>query len=220
MYMYVHTHTPSRNGFLRDCAQVPPEPNILSPNFADPTDPYDLNSHHFYIHHTGTALVQPVVELHTTPTSHHHNSTSPHHTSSADGHDHRNSGSLSSPLAATRTDVSELLCLHPCGGTGTSTPLVRSPAKTTRSEREGSGTSSDGASRSTPEEQQRHTSSSSGGGLKCVCGFYWYRNYLLPKQKNVPPGLVGRYSEVLEKFKDDCQNKDSVLNHLYDHLFT
>ena len=51
-------------------------------------------------------------------------------------------------------------------------------------------------------------------------GFYWHKNYLLPKQKNAPSGLVGRYSEVLEKFRDDCQNKDGVLNHLYDLLFT
>lgn len=51
-------------------------------------------------------------------------------------------------------------------------------------------------------------------------GFYWYKNYLLPKQKNIPPQLVAKYDDVLETFTKDCKNENKALNQLCDHLFT
>lgn len=204
-----------RNGFLRDCAQVAPESNILSPNFADP---YDLDSHHFYVHHTGTALVQPVVEqLHAPPAA-----------IPATSSSNTLLGDAQSPVRAGHHQR----LLHPYP-TVASTPLVLSPAKSTHSVREGregregsvgregreGSVGSKGAPLSDVTENGSH-SNTSPGNMELRYGFYWHKNYLLPKQKNVPPGLVGRYSEVFETFRNDCQNKDGILNHLCDLLFT
>ena len=207
-----------RNGFLRDCAKVPPESSILSPHFGD-TSPSDQHSLHFYVHHKGTALIQPVVEIHTADITTEQYSSDFH--------------SLASSVHSTTKRGSRQLLLHPCHN-ATSTPLIRSPAKPSHStQREGSVCSDEGgtacrnsASHKRPHrEGTSHTHVGANGdpvepGEVSRSGFYWHRNTLLGKQKNVPLGLIGRYDEILQKFTQDCQNQDGILNHLCELLFT
>ena len=190
MLLFLTLPTSYRNGFLRDCAVPPPDQGILSPHF---TDSSDRSSHDFHVHHTGTALIQLVVDL---PRETEHQlieitspQSSTHSYSTRRGSHHR---------------------LH--SHNSTSTPLTRSPVK--RGQPKGK-LSSDGSCSWEAENRD-----SVSAGVESLCGFYWHRNYLLPKQKNVPPGLVGRYDEILEKFTQDCRNTDRILNDLCDHLFS
>ena len=139
--------------------------------------------------HTGTALIQLVVAEHHTVTS----------TPSL-----ANTNHLTPPPSGLRS-------LN-----ATSTPLVRSPAKP--SGPPGSKTYSHDVNGGSP--------CGSGSGMDQTVellqvssektqssGFYWHKNCLLPKQKNVPPGLVGRYEQVMEKFREDCRNIDEILHY-------
>ena len=52
------------------------------------------------------------------------------------------------------------------------------------------------------------------------CGFYWYRNFLLPKQKNVPSAVLARHDSLLAEFVGLCGNRDGQLLELCSTLFT
>jgi hypothetical protein len=179
-----------RNGFLQDCAVPPPDHGILSPHF---TDSSDRSSPDFHIHHTGTALVQLVVDLPGAAECHHIQATSP----ASSTHNHN-------------TQTGSRNRLH--SRDATSTPLTLSPVKPARPKGRLTSDGRDGC-----ETENADDAALLGGETRC--GFYWHRNYLLPKQKNVPPGLVSRYDEVLEKFTEDCRNIDRVLIDLCDSLF-
>lgn len=51
------------------------------------------------------------------------------------------------------------------------------------------------------------------------CGFYWYRNFLLPKQKNVPSSILEQYDSVLSNLKKLCDNHDRELLELCTQVF-
>ena len=51
------------------------------------------------------------------------------------------------------------------------------------------------------------------------CGFYWHRNYLLPKQKNIPPGLFAQYDSLYERFIAECKNEDGQVTKLCEKVF-
>jgi len=51
------------------------------------------------------------------------------------------------------------------------------------------------------------------------CGFYWYRNFLLPKQKNVPSSMLEQYDSVLSSLKKLCDNHDRELLDLCTQVF-
>lgn len=91
----------------------------------------------------------------------------------------------------------------------TSTPLTQSPARP-------GGARSNGSISSEGDSDKAEDGSSGVVRL----GFFWHKNYLLPKQKNVPPSLVASYDGVLERLTKDCHNSDRVLNELCDRLFT
>lgn len=191
----------SRNGFLLDCPSVTPDPTgILSPHY---TDPPDQATPSFLVHHTGTALIQLAV-----PRSH----LQPHDATPTSSSIHNRSSSSSSSTTAWRDSHS----LHPQGAS-TSTPLQRSPAKPSR-HRDTVDSSSSGGN-DTLSDVETTLSESAGGEDDNGSGFYWHRNTLLPKQKNVPAGLVGRYDEVLERLTADCRNQDRVLETLCKDLF-
>ena len=56
--------------------------------------------------------------------------------------------------------------------------------------------------------------SSSNIEVSLKCGFYWYRNYLLPKQKNIPSSLVAQHDNLLAEFSALCGNSDDQLSRL------
>lgn len=166
-----------------------PDTNILSPQYAD--DSSEQNSSHFYVHHTGTALIQPVV-------IEHHNATITTTTAS---------------LAANTATDSTLRHLKPHNA---STPLVQSPVKRSSGFRSNTDMDDTISSCSTDSRGRDKTPSTSS---EVVSGFYWHKNCLLPKQKNIPPGLTGRYEQVLQKFTEDCQNSNGIVNQLCYSLF-
>lgn len=92
-------------------------------------------------------------------------------------------------------------------------PLKRSPASLSGLKNKGDTTSNDERTCEAPSEP-------SEGVVSSKLGFYWYKNYLLPKQKNISPQLVARYDDILERFTKDCRNEENALNQLCDHLFT
>ena len=52
------------------------------------------------------------------------------------------------------------------------------------------------------------------------CGFYWYKNFLLPKQKNVPVGVLAKHDALLAEFVALCGNKEEQLLELYKVVFS
>jgi hypothetical protein len=192
----------SRNGFLPDCPPAAPDSSVLSPHYADTSDHLSPSLH---VHHTGTALVRPVLAGEPRPHP------------QPDGF---------SPLASVRGS-------HLCRGGGvhqllhphnaTSTPLERSPEKS-------AGLSSITSHTTGSSGETLHLAVPGGGdpgsggdpgagGATEQSGFLWHKNCLLPKQKNVSPALLARYPEILEKFTADCRNDDGVLNTLCETLF-
>ena len=201
----------SRNGFLPDCPSVTPDPtSILSPNY---TDPPDQAAPSFLVHHTGVALIQLSLPGRDTRDQQKHAPNSP--TLSI------HSRSSTSP-SSSATWQGQLL--HPqSGGRATSTPLQRSPAKTaghTGSVDTSSGANSTLSNVETTSPRKKATHEVGDGDTAAEkTGFYWHKNTLLPKQKNVPAGLVGSYNEVLDKLTGDCRNNDRVLETLCERLF-
>ncbi|CAI8008895.1 hypothetical protein GBAR_LOCUS6050 [Geodia barretti] len=191
----------SSNGFLPDCPSVRPDPtSILSPQY---TDPPDQAAPSFLVHHTGTAFIQ--LSLPGGSQQHVNSPTLSVHS--------RSSTSSSSVWRGLHGQL-----LHPQGRGATSTPLQRSPAKNTS---QGSVDSSGEANSTLSDvESSPHKTTDDGDGAASKTGFYWHKNCLLPKQKNVPAGLVGRYDEVLQKLTSDCRNTDRMLETLCERLFT
>ena len=187
----MYTPTP-RNGFLQDCAQVPPDPDILSPHYAGSPD---QSLPHFHVHHTGIALLQLVVEV-------------------SDG-DGDGGGGGGEGLGETDNHSvwrgSQLM--NPANTT--STPLTLSPVRPSLGS-EGSRSSRDGGAgrggKITGERGDTVTRQ------EYRFGFYWHRNFLLPKQKNIPPGLIAKHDTVRKAFVDDCGNRDGVLKELCNQL--
>ena len=181
------------NGFLPDSPSVTPDPSPLSPHYADPSE---QNSASFFIHHTGTALIQPVVQH-----SQAHSTTT------------RATGHSSWHRSQHNNNSSRLL--YP-----TSTPLTRSPSKQshTNTREEDTQLSTD-AARATECEGETQGGAAASDGERGT-GFYWHRNCLLPKQKNVPQGLLAQYDSVLERLTRNCQNHDQILDQLCKRLFT
>ena len=188
----------AKNGFLPDSPSVTPEPSLLSPHF---TDPSDQTSASFFVHHTGTALIQVVV------------------------------GGAQPSDAASQSPSGHNGSMWPLSGhkhsyNSTSTPLQRSPAaklqRPTSEEEEGTVTSSNTASVAAPEDGDLTVQLAvSSSDREPKSGFYWHRNPLLPKQKNIAQGLVERqYSEVLHQLTRDCQNHDQVVETITKQLFT
>ena len=194
----------AKNGFFPDSPSVTPEPSLLSPHF---TDPSDQTSASFFVHHTGTALIQVVVE-----------GAQPSDTASQSPSGHN--GSMW-PLSG-----------HKHSHNSTSTPLQRSPAAKLKrptseeeeeeEEEEGTVASSNTASVAAPGDGDLTVQLAvSSSDREAKSGFYWHRNPLLPKQKNIAQGLVERqYSEVLHQLTRDCQNHDQVVETITKQLFT
>ena len=50
------------------------------------------------------------------------------------------------------------------------------------------------------------------------CGFYWHRNYLLPKQKNVSSNLLSQHDRVLSELTRVCSGEDNRLGEIFEGL--
>ena len=69
------------------------------------------------------------------------------------------------------------------------------------------------------EDEDDETDFSPAKLSKIKCGFYWYRNFLLPKQKNVPAAVLARHDSLMAEFVGLCSNKDGQLLELCSKLF-
>lgn len=162
-----------RFGFLQDNVQASADSDILSPHYSKTAEP---SFPHFYVHHTGTALLQLVAQVPPTYDSDTRSLTSRHSS--------RKGRHMSNPRS-------------------TSSPSHSSPARFSIRSTSSKSSQTDGPN---TEEAVRQ------------CGFYWHRNCLLPKQKNIPPGLLAQYDSLYEKFVDCCRNRDEQLTELYDQV--
>ena len=50
------------------------------------------------------------------------------------------------------------------------------------------------------------------------CGFYWHRNYLLPKQKNIASNLLSQHDRVLSELTRLCSGEDDRLGEIFEGL--
>ena len=50
------------------------------------------------------------------------------------------------------------------------------------------------------------------------CGFYWHRNYLLPKQKNITSNLLSQHDRVLSELTRLCSGEDDRLEEIFEGL--
>ena len=50
------------------------------------------------------------------------------------------------------------------------------------------------------------------------CGFYWHRNYLLPKQKNIASNLLSQHDRVLSELTKLCSGEDNRLGEIFEGL--
>ena len=50
------------------------------------------------------------------------------------------------------------------------------------------------------------------------CGFYWHRNYLLPKQKNITSNLLSQHDRVLSELTRLCSGEDDRLGEIFEGL--
>ena len=50
------------------------------------------------------------------------------------------------------------------------------------------------------------------------CGFYWHRNYLLPKQKNIALNLLSQHDRVLSELTRLCSGEDDRLGEIFEGL--
>ena len=50
------------------------------------------------------------------------------------------------------------------------------------------------------------------------CGFYWHRNYLLPKQKNIASNLLSQHDWVLSELTKLCSGEDGRLGEIFEGL--
>lgn len=140
---------PNRLGFLVDPSSLPPDPDVLSPQFDAPA----LTSR-LYVHYTGCALLQPVYE-----------------------------------------DSQQLFL-----ASDNNIPSVSYPLDTSTPQ-------------GSPEEKRAFKSAKT-----IKCGFYWYRNFLLPKQRNTPQAVLAKHDAVLEELTKLCSNKDGQLDDLCKQL--
>ena len=148
-----------RFGFLLDPSCIPPDSDLLSPNY----DSHDFLPSRLYVHYTGCALVQPVCEK-------------------TEEQEHG---------AEDMVDVS----LHPSRPLKSSTPF------------------------GSPSKRSPNSSPTSGMLADMKCGFYWYKNFLLPKQKNIPSSVLAQHDQVLGEFVALCQNQDGHLLSLCEQVF-
>ena len=52
------------------------------------------------------------------------------------------------------------------------------------------------------------------------CGFYWHRNYLLPKQKNIASNLLSQHDRVLSELTRLCSGEDDRLGEIFEGLLS
>ena len=52
------------------------------------------------------------------------------------------------------------------------------------------------------------------------CGFYWHRNHLLPKQKNIASNLLTQHNKVLCELTKVCSGEDDRLDDIVDTLLS
>ena len=50
------------------------------------------------------------------------------------------------------------------------------------------------------------------------CGFFWHRNYLLPKQKNISSSLLTQHDRVLSEVSKLCSGKDGRLGEMFERF--
>ena len=50
------------------------------------------------------------------------------------------------------------------------------------------------------------------------CGFYWHRNHLLPKQKNIASSLLSQHDRVLSEVTKLCSGEDGRLDDIFEGL--
>ena len=70
-----------------------------------------------------------------------------------------------------------------------------------------------------PRKNSPNSSPTSGTLADMKCGFYWYKNFLLPKQKNIPSSVLAQHDKVLGDFVGLCQNQDGNLLSLCEQVF-
>jgi hypothetical protein len=56
------------------------------------------------------------------------------------------------------------------------------------------------------------------GQQRMRCGFYWHRNYLLPKQKNIASNLLSQHDRVLSELTRLCSGEDDRLGEIFEGL--
>ena len=101
------------------------------------------------------------------------------------------------------------MALHSSNPLKSSTPLA-SPSKKSPSKRSPGKNSPD---KKSPDSSGSRTIV----GMKC--GFYWYRNFLLPKQKNVPSSVLVQYDLLLKNLKELCASQNGELLDLCEQVF-
>jgi len=195
----IHIHLPSssRFGFLLDPSCIHPDSDVLSPHY----DSHDFLPSRLYIHHSGCALVQPVCE------------------------------ETEEQRSGTRTpdDDPAKIALHSSNPLKSSTPLgspsKKSPGKKSPGKKS-PGKKSPGKKLPGKKSPSKKSPDSSGSSsfraiteVDLKCGFYWYRNFLLPKQKNVPSSMLEQYDSVLSSLKKLCDNHDRELLDLCTQVF-
>ena len=52
------------------------------------------------------------------------------------------------------------------------------------------------------------------------CGFYWHRNHLLPKQKNIASNLLTQHDKVLSELTRVCSGEDGRLGDIVERLLS
>lgn len=166
-----------RHGFLQVSSPVTRDQGILSPTFSEMADqPVDQ----VYVHHTGIALITPVLEV--------------YHP------EHQETISLASTHSQSTWKGSQL-----SNPLNSSTPTKHSQVRPSLGSMSSRSSHGDGGDVSAEFKSSR-------------CGFYWHRNCLLPKQKNIPPGLLAQYDSLYEKFIAECKNEDGQVTQLCEEV--
>ena len=188
-------------GFLLDPgSRQKDSDDILSPRH-QPGDFLSITSR-FYIHHSGCSLIQPVCESITTDRGN-----SPIGDQTLLGYD---TGQTPKAMELRHTqeqhDQQRQQQLHVQGSHGGQeqtgfTALPRSSSTPSASPIELKGL----WLRPKVEQSMR-------------CGFYWHRNYLLPKQKNIASNLLSQHDRVLSELTRLCSGEDERLGEIFEGL--
>ena len=211
-----------RLGFLLDPASLPSQ-DLVSPILTPSQDPFTSR---VYVHHTGSALIQPVYEDDNTRLAASRRSSLQYSFAQA-----KRKSQVHQSFKIPTSDDNNYFALHklpeppvlpqctpspPLLGTSTPleglSPLKQRPQSPTQSLRVPPPSSQDSSFK------QESGVCESRGNIRS--GFYWYRNFLLLKQKNVASSVLEKHNTILGDFTALCNDDSGQLSELCDLLFT